>query len=284
MDLKSSKLKQDDDHRTDDCRNESQDWQTDEKLKERLQLRLDPTDIDKQDENLGEDLRISGKNGTREGDFNIRDKLYKRKLLDSDGEGDLSSDNNAKNIGTTSADVLLQYRENETLETMNASLKTLGSIGLTAMGNFINRMGLQNSPSLLNSNLSKESERTTESLESALSSLSSSTTAAASASFLSSSASKSSSVSPRKDDQRLHVQKPSFLITDILADSKKDRDACNSVFSDPRLLTLPHRQFLDRPMTASSCGSDHGNTGGGRFTDESDCEDSSENKGNETTK
>jgi hypothetical protein len=72
------------------------------------------------------------------------------------------------------------------------------------------------------------------------------------------------------------------MITDILSsdNNKKDREVCQSVFSDPRLLSLPHRHFIDRPLTASSCGSDPGSAAVHRYTDDSDFdEDKSDNEG-----
>ncbi|XP_045202484.1 barH-like 1 homeobox protein [Mercenaria mercenaria] len=94
------------------------------------------------------------------------------------------------------------------------------------------------------------------------------------------------STSDSKEEPKLQNNRPSFLITDILSSdsSKKDREACQSVFTDPRLLSLPHRHFLDRPLTASSCGSDPGSTAVHRFTDDSDFEDDkSDNEENSET-
>lgn len=78
--------------------------------------------------------------------------------------------------------------------------------------------------------------------------------------------------SPNKDStnvsqaQRTPVAKPSFLITDILSDSKKDRPGSNLLI-DPRALALQHRMFLDRPLTGSSSSSEPGGSGINRFTD-----------------
>ena len=95
--------------------------------------------------------------------------------------------------------------------------------------------------------------------------------------------------SPVKDDTspKLPAHRPSFMITDILSPDTSTsarkglpvaphpREGCHSVFTDPRLYQLPHRAFVDRPLTASSCGSDSGTAGGGgpRFTDDSDLDD-----------
>ena len=77
--------------------------------------------------------------------------------------------------------------------------------------------------------------------------------------------------SPNKDNttgvsqsQRTPVSKPSFLITDILSDSKKDRPG-NNLLIDPRALSLQHRVFLDRPLTGSSCSSEQGCSGLNRY-------------------
>lgn len=89
--------------------------------------------------------------------------------------------------------------------------------------------------------------------------------------------------SDSKEEPKLQISRPSFLITDILSSdsNKKDREACQSVFTDPRLLSLPHRHFIDRPMTASSCGSDPGSGPTHRYTDDSDLDDDkSDNEGN----
>ena len=78
--------------------------------------------------------------------------------------------------------------------------------------------------------------------------------------------------SPKKDStivsqsQRTPVSKPSFLITDILSDNKKERPGTNLLI-DPRSLALQHRMFLDRSLTSSSCGSEQGGSGINRFTD-----------------
>ena len=79
--------------------------------------------------------------------------------------------------------------------------------------------------------------------------------------------------SPSKDSpnasqaQRTPAAKPSFLITDILSDSKKDNRPGSNLLIDPRALALQHRMFLDRPLTGSSCSSEPGGSGVNRFTD-----------------
>ena len=78
--------------------------------------------------------------------------------------------------------------------------------------------------------------------------------------------------SPSKDtitgvsqSQRTPVSKPSFLITDILSDSKKERPGSNLLI-DPRALALQHRMFLDRPLTGSSCSTEQGCSGMNRYS------------------
>ncbi|WAR30755.1 hypothetical protein MAR_033297 [Mya arenaria] len=95
-----------------------------------------------------------------------------------------------------------------------------------------------------------------------------------------------------KEGPKLQMHKPSFMITDILSpekgtnkrDIRDQRDACHSVFTDPRLFSLSHRTFIDRPLTASSCGSEHGPGGAGapRFDDDDSDYDDDKSETDET--
>ena len=64
-----------------------------------------------------------------------------------------------------------------------------------------------------------------------------------------------------KEEPKLQLHKPSFLITDILSSdsSRKERETVHSVFTDPRLFGVSHRNFLDRQLPgALSPGQDRG--------------------------
>lgn len=153
---------------------------------------------------------------------------------------------------------------------MDASLKTLSAVHSTGLA--------------INSIINSKSSSTIGSLfeERLKSSTSVSEHSRVYSSSLSQKAQATSS-SDSKEEPKPQIHRPSFMITDILSSdsNRKDREVCQNMFTDPRVLSLPHRHFIDRPMTASSCGSDPGSGAVHRFTDDSDCDDdNSDNEGN----
>lgn len=216
----------------------------------------------------------SSKNGDRNGFIPVHHRLtdtyLKRKYSEID-----SSDESPKNFlndtlrARTDDKTSAVYNGEQTFP-MDASIKTLSAAQNAAIGinSIINSKSSLPLGSLFEDRLkcSATSSELSSSVFSSNSSLKSHTNTS----------------SDSKDEPKLPNNRPSFMITDILSSdsNKKDREACQSVFTDPRLLSLPHRHFIDRPLTASSCGSDPGSAAVHRFTDDSDFDDDkSDNEG-----
>lgn len=159
----------------------------------------------------------------------------------------------------------------EQLFPMDASIKTLGAThtaGL-AINSIINSKSCVSSSSLFEDRL-RSSPSTETSLSLSQKNHTVSSTGSSNISINATNTNKST------EGPKIAINsKPSFMITDILSSdrNRKEREACPSMFTDPRLLSLPHRHFIDRPLTASSCESDPGSGGIHRYTDDSDFDD-----------
>lgn len=195
------------------------------------------------------------------------DNYLKRKYSDTD-----DTDANVQNFSIKEDEKATADFDCEQIFPMDASIKTLSAASASgiSLNSIINSKSSLSVGSLTGDRLHSPSAQSSSSVA-PRSHCSSSTTGISNC--------LKTSNGDSKEEPKVPVHRPSFMITDILSsDRKKDRDTCPSVFSDPRLLSLPHRHFVDRPLTASSCGSDPGSGGMHRFTDESDFEDDKSDK------
>lgn len=193
----------------------------------------------------------------------LNDNFLKRKFPDfhgSDNDGD--DDEAGKQFSrkhVLTEDHFAHRIRKEQLFPMDASLKTLSESGL-GMGSITNKHTIS-------------SATKTSICDDRLKATGSSDLATAGSSGLDT----STRISENKEGPKLPFHKPSFLITDILStdNSRKDRDnTCHSVFSDPRLFAVTHRNFLDRTLPSAACGGqDRNNPSVQRFTDDSDFDD-----------
>lgn len=205
----------------------------------------------------------------------LTDKFLKRKYPDSDDSDEDADeeDNVSRNMSRkrVSPEEHFAHRiRKEQLFPMDASLKTLSDSGL-CMNSIISRS------SVCSSTVSSRCEDRLKPGGSG-----------DPASAGSSSVEKSLRPVASKADEQKQLHKPSFLITDILSSdrsSRKERETCHSVFSDPRLFAMSHRNFLDRPLppTGPCAGLERGVP---RFDDDDeddsdyDNDDKSEGDGN----
>ncbi|XP_060574613.1 uncharacterized protein LOC132732237 [Ruditapes philippinarum] len=219
--------------------------------------------------------KLSSKNGDRNGFIPVHHRLtdtyLKRKYSEIDSSEELSKNFLNDSLRARTDDKSSAVYNIEQTFPMDASIKTLSAAQNAAIGinSIINSKSSLTISSLFEDRL-KCSAKSSEHSSSVFSSNSTLT-------------SHSSTTNVSKDEPKLPNNRPSFMITDILSsdNNKKDREVCQSVFSDPRLLSLPHRHFIDRPLTASSCGSDPGSVAVHRYTDDSDFdEDKSDNEEN----
>ncbi|KAL4219010.1 BarH-like 2 homeobox protein [Mactra antiquata] len=255
---------------------DSEDTELDEKREE---TQKDKTDVnenssksksDNVTENIDSFTRKSERNGFVPIHHRLTENYLKRKYLEIEGN-DTAAANIVKNsLRSRGGDLSPGEFNNEQLYPMDASLKTLSATQSAAHVN--NLIMNVNSSSTISSLFD---ERLKSASSSSPSTSSSENSHINNRSCTPTKTHSGKSESEANDEPKIPLHRPSFLITDILSSgsSRREREVCQNVFTDPRLLALPHRHFTDRPLTASSAGSDHGSGNANRFTDDSDFED-----------
>lgn len=207
--------------------------------------------------------KSSEQNGFSSFHHRLTDTFLKRKFPDfheSDSDGSDEKDYSRKHFSTE--DDYSHRLRKEQLFPMDASLKTLNKSGL-GVNSITNKN--THSSSTVQSSSCDDRLKVSGSRESATTSSRTSV----------------SRETENKDEPRIHLHKPSFLITDILSsdNNRKERETVHSVFTDPRLFAVS-RNFLDRPLPTGQCGvPDRHNTGVQRFADDSDYDDDDKSEG-----
>lgn len=228
------------------------------------------------EEKLESFSRKSERNGFMPIHHRLTENYLKRKYSDIEGNDAQSTNIIKDSMRTRNGEASPGAYNSEQLYPMDASLKTLSAAQTS--GHLNNIIMNVNSSSTIGSFFDERLKSS-----SSTSSTSSSELTTNNNRLTPTKAHSNKLLSEANEEPKIPLHRPSFLITDILSsdNSRREREVCQNVFNDPRLLSLPHRHFTERPLTASSAGSDHGSGNANRFTDDSDFEDDkSDNEGN----